>query len=83
MRFHKEDLDLVLVPCGLLIMFVYHLFLLYRYLHQPHTTVMGFEDHDRRAWVKAVVQVRVPDARSPYSRRDLRSSSWKLMISPH
>ncbi|KAK4787474.1 hypothetical protein SAY86_011307 [Trapa natans] len=57
MHFHKEDLDLVLVPTGLLIMFVYHLILLYRYFHQPHTTVLGFENHDRRAWVKAVVQI--------------------------
>ncbi|KAK4769960.1 hypothetical protein SAY87_030492 [Trapa incisa] len=56
MGFEKEALDLVLVPSGLLIMFVYHLFLLYRYLHQPHTTVMGFENHDKRAWVKGILQ---------------------------
>lgn len=57
MGFRKEDLDLVLVPSGLLIMFVYHLFLLYRYLHLPHTTVMGFENHDKRAWVNGIFQV--------------------------
>ncbi|XP_030552374.1 uncharacterized protein LOC115756653 [Rhodamnia argentea] len=56
MRFEKKDLDVVLVPSGLLIMFVYHLFLLYRYLHQPHTTVMGFENYNKRLWVRAIMQ---------------------------
>lgn len=56
MGFEKKDLDLVLVPSGLLIMFGYHLFLLHRYLHQPHTTVMGFENHSKRFWVQANMQ---------------------------
>ncbi|PQQ04561.1 uncharacterized protein Pyn_24236 [Prunus yedoensis var. nudiflora] len=57
MAFGKENLDLVLVPSGLLIMFVYHIFLLYRYLHLPHTTVIGFENNDKRAWVERIMQV--------------------------
>ncbi|KAK7246436.1 hypothetical protein RIF29_41304 [Crotalaria pallida] len=57
MKFHKEYLDLILVPCGLIIMFGYHLFLLHRYLNRPHTTVMGFENNDRRAWVERIMQV--------------------------
>ncbi|CAN6689739.1 unnamed protein product [Malus baccata var. baccata] len=57
MSFEKEDLDLVLVPSGLLIMFVYHIILLYRYIHLPHTTVLGFENHDKRAWVERIMQV--------------------------
>ncbi|KAF8029645.1 hypothetical protein BT93_E2156 [Corymbia citriodora subsp. variegata] len=56
MGFEKKDLDLVLVPSGLLIMFGYHLFLLDRYLHQPHTTVMGFENYNKRLWVQAIMQ---------------------------
>ncbi|XAR59193.1 hypothetical protein NMG60_11014896 [Bertholletia excelsa] len=52
MAFPKEYLDLVLVPSGLILMFGYHLFLLYRYLNLPHTTIFGFENHDRRAWVE-------------------------------
>ncbi|XP_030460112.2 uncharacterized protein LOC115680449 [Syzygium oleosum] len=56
MGFEKKDLDVVLVPSGLLIMFVYHLRLLYRYLHQPHTTVMGFENFSKRFWVQAIMQ---------------------------
>ncbi|XP_031284128.1 uncharacterized protein LOC116142860 [Pistacia vera] len=55
MYFQKEDLDLVLVPTGLLIMFSYHLFLLYRYLNLPHTTALGFENHNKRAWVEKIV----------------------------
>ncbi|XWS12587.1 hypothetical protein CRYUN_Cryun37aG0102800 [Craigia yunnanensis] len=52
MSFRKENLDLVLVPAGLLIMFAYHLILFYRYLHRPHTTVIGFENNDKEAWVE-------------------------------
>ncbi|MBA0598683.1 hypothetical protein Gorai_008435 [Gossypium raimondii] len=55
MAFEKENLDLILVPAGLLIMFAYHLFLLYRYIHRPHTTVIGFENTDKEAWVERVL----------------------------
>ncbi|KAK7412398.1 hypothetical protein VNO78_03856 [Psophocarpus tetragonolobus] len=56
MKFHKEYLDLVFVPSGLLIMFAYHLFLLYKYINQPHNTVMGFENNDKRIWVERIMQ---------------------------
>ncbi|XP_022724511.1 uncharacterized protein LOC111281141 [Durio zibethinus] len=56
MSFRKAELDLILVPAGLLIMFVYHLILFYRYLHRPHTTVIGFENNDKEAWVERVMQ---------------------------
>ncbi|GMH05480.1 hypothetical protein Nepgr_007320 [Nepenthes gracilis] len=56
MAFQKEYLDLILVPSGLLLMFAYHLFLLYRYLHLPHTTVIGFENNDTKAWVERIMQ---------------------------
>ncbi|CAK9154553.1 unnamed protein product [Ilex paraguariensis] len=57
MSFQKEHLDLVLVPSGLLIMFAYHLFLLYRCLNLPHTTVIGFENNDKKAWVERIMQI--------------------------
>ncbi|XP_020190473.1 uncharacterized protein [Aegilops tauschii subsp. strangulata] len=47
---HKGSLDLVLVPCGLAIMLGYHLLLLYRILRHPHTTVIGYENHNKLAW---------------------------------
>ncbi|CAA2947301.1 uncharacterized protein LOC105167880 [Olea europaea subsp. europaea] len=56
MIFQKEYLDLVLVPSGLLIMFVYHLLLLYRCLRLPHTTVIGFENIDKKVWVEKIMQ---------------------------
>ncbi|XP_028798474.1 uncharacterized protein LOC114753937 [Neltuma alba] len=66
-HFQKEYLDLVLVPCGLLIMFLYHLCLLYRYLHRPHTTSMGFENNDKREWVHRIMQMQNRDVRNALS----------------
>ncbi|KAG8365512.1 hypothetical protein BUALT_Bualt18G0112700 [Buddleja alternifolia] len=56
MMFQKEYLDLVLVPFGLIIMFSYHILLLYRYLSVPHTTVIGFENNDKKIWVQKIMQ---------------------------
>lgn len=56
MSFDKETLDLVLVPSGLAIMFVYHLFLLYRILRFPHTTVVGYENNNLKAWVARMLK---------------------------
>ncbi|KAJ0045530.1 hypothetical protein Pint_06534 [Pistacia integerrima] len=61
MYLRKEDLDLVLVPAGLLMMLTYHFFLLYRYLNLPQTTALGFENHNRRAWVGRIVLNRNKD----------------------
>ncbi|KAK1268791.1 hypothetical protein QJS04_geneDACA008292 [Acorus gramineus] len=52
----KEYLDLVLAPSGLLLMFGYHLFLLYRILKYPHKTVIGYENHNKNAWVERMLQ---------------------------
>ncbi|XP_074370336.1 uncharacterized protein LOC141711640 isoform X2 [Apium graveolens] len=57
----EEYSDLILVPIGLLIMFSYHLFLLYRYLKFPDTTVMGCEDHYKRVWVEKTMQLDAKD----------------------
>lgn len=56
MLVEKSSLDLVLVPCGLVIMFGYHLLLLYRILRHPATTVIGYENHNKLAWVRRMVQ---------------------------
>lgn len=56
MVFRKENLDLILVPSGLIIMFAYHLFLLHRYFHKPHTTQMGFENKHKSAWVASIMK---------------------------
>lgn len=57
----RSSLDLVLVPCGLVIMFGYHLILLYRILRQPATTVIGYENHNKLAWVRRMAQVTAAD----------------------
>ncbi|CAA0808544.1 Protein of unknown function- DUF599 [Striga hermonthica] len=53
----EEHLDLVLVPSGLIIMLGYHLFHLHKCLNCPETTVIGYENHNRRAWVARILQV--------------------------
>ncbi|KAJ8437070.1 hypothetical protein Cgig2_002037 [Carnegiea gigantea] len=57
MEWNKEYLDLILVPSGLLIMFGYHLFLLYRYLTNYKSTSIGYENHTKKAWVKGMLQI--------------------------
>ncbi|XP_020579898.1 uncharacterized protein LOC110024335 isoform X2 [Phalaenopsis equestris] len=52
----RGSIDLVLVPCGLAIMFTYHLILLYRILYYPETTVVGYENHNKLAWVERMLQ---------------------------
>ncbi|OVA00012.1 Protein of unknown function DUF599 [Macleaya cordata] len=56
MVLQKEYLDVILVPCGLALMFGYHLFLLYRIIRYPHTTVIGYENHNKKAWVERMMQ---------------------------
>lgn len=61
----KEHLDLVLVPLGLLLMFGYHLVLVYRYLKYPQNTVIGYENHNKRAWVRKMFQVMFVSSSKP------------------
>eukprot|EP01018_Ginkgo_biloba_P015855 Gb_38230 [translate_table: standard] len=56
MFLEKHHLDLVLVPTGLLFMLVYHVYLLYRIIKHPNTTVMGFENGNRRIWVRRMME---------------------------
>ncbi|KAL0362654.1 UNVERIFIED_CONTAM: hypothetical protein Scaly_1220600 [Sesamum calycinum] len=53
----EEHLDFVLVPSGLLIMLGYHLFHLHRCINRPETTVIGYENQNRRAWVARILQL--------------------------
>ncbi|XP_024632459.2 uncharacterized protein [Medicago truncatula] len=81
MKFHKENLDLVLVPSGLLIMFAYHLFLLHRYINRPHTTVMGFENNDKRAWVDRIMQAEKRDISTALSVIQFNTSAATFLAS--
>ncbi|XP_057796811.1 uncharacterized protein LOC131012840 isoform X2 [Salvia miltiorrhiza] len=57
----KEYLDFVLVPGGLLVMLGYHLFHLHRCINRAETTVVGYENYNRRVWVSRVLEVEVKD----------------------
>lgn len=52
----KRVLDYVLVPTGLLLMVAYHIWLLYRVVKQPATTVIGINAIYRRFWVRAMME---------------------------
>ncbi|KAJ3692633.1 hypothetical protein LUZ60_011728 [Juncus effusus] len=51
-----QNLDFILVPLGLLIMIVYHLWLLHRIIRKPTQTVIGINAINRRIWVQAIMQ---------------------------
>ncbi|PWA44624.1 hypothetical protein CTI12_AA523860 [Artemisia annua] len=50
------DLDFVLVPVGLLVMVVYHVWLLYQIRHKPARTVVGMNAISRRFWVSSMME---------------------------
>ncbi|KAM1384490.1 hypothetical protein PS2_036431 [Malus domestica] len=56
LHFQKEYLDVVLVPSGLLIMLIYHFFLLYKYVNYPLSTAVGSENNDKKVWVGKILQ---------------------------
>ncbi|XP_074587856.1 uncharacterized protein LOC141843704 isoform X2 [Curcuma longa] len=62
MLMDRGSIDLVLVPAALAILFGYHLFLLYRIIRFPHSTVIGFENHNKRAWVQRMLQATPEEA---------------------
>ncbi|KAI3735810.1 hypothetical protein L6452_15327 [Arctium lappa] len=47
----EKDIDYVLVPSGLGIMIVYHIWLVYTLLTNPRRTVMGLNAESRHQWV--------------------------------
>ncbi|KAK9152885.1 hypothetical protein Sjap_000365 [Stephania japonica] len=57
MGLQKKYLDVILVPCGLVVMFIYHLCLLYKIIKFPHTTTIGYENHNKKAWVERMMQM--------------------------
>ncbi|PKA56665.1 hypothetical protein AXF42_Ash012795 [Apostasia shenzhenica] len=60
----ERQLDLVLVPLGLLALALYHSWLLFAILRRPKSTVIGLNALARRRWVQAIDGVRFPP--SPY-----------------
>ncbi|XP_010421288.1 PREDICTED: uncharacterized protein LOC104706775 isoform X2 [Camelina sativa] len=52
----REYLDYTLVPLGLALMVFYHLWLLYRIINRPSSTVVGLNAFNRRLWVQAMME---------------------------
>nr|XP_043639579.1 uncharacterized protein LOC122610674 [Erigeron canadensis] len=52
----KDDIDLVLVPAGLLVMAAYHVWLLYQIRHNPTRTVIGMNAITRKFWVSSMME---------------------------
>ncbi|KAF5807124.1 hypothetical protein HanRHA438_Chr05g0239141 [Helianthus annuus] len=52
----EKDLDFVLVPAGLLVMAVYHVWLLYQIRRKPVRTVVGMNAINRRFWVSSMME---------------------------
>jgi len=50
------NLDLVLVPTGIIFMVGYHIYLVYRIIKHPNSTVIGFENGNRRVWVQQMME---------------------------
>ncbi|PUZ70353.1 hypothetical protein GQ55_2G222800 [Panicum hallii var. hallii] len=61
MMLGKSSADLFLVPSALAIMVGYHLLLLHRIIRRPHTTVIGYENHNKLAWVQRMAQTTEPE----------------------
>ncbi|XXG57959.1 hypothetical protein AAC387_Pa04g0397 [Persea americana] len=56
MEWRKSYLDLVLVPCGLLMSILYHGWLWHKVRTQPKSTVIGINATGRRLWVVAMIK---------------------------
>ncbi|PNX66061.1 hypothetical protein L195_g054878 [Trifolium pratense] len=51
----NEHLEYVFVPLGLLVFFLYHMWLLFTILREPHRTVIGLNAESRHQWVQAMM----------------------------
>ncbi|XP_024629687.1 uncharacterized protein [Medicago truncatula] len=52
---NNEHLEYVFVPLGLLVFFLYHAWLLFTILREPHRTVIGLNAESRIQWVHAMM----------------------------
>lgn len=53
----EKDMDYVLVPLGLGIMILYHIWLVYTVLTNPRRTVIGLNAESRHQWVFSMMAV--------------------------
>jgi hypothetical protein len=53
----NDHLEYVFVPLGLLVFFLYHMWLLFTILREPHRTIIGLNAESRHQWVHAMMKV--------------------------
>lgn len=53
----ERELDYVLVPLGVSVMAIYHLWLIFTILRNPRRTVIGLNAESRRQWVYSMMSV--------------------------
>ncbi|EEF37500.1 hypothetical protein RCOM_0723840 [Ricinus communis] len=53
----EAKLDYVLVPMGILLMAMYHCWLLFALFKYPRTTVIGLNAESRHQWVHAMMTI--------------------------
>lgn len=54
-----EDLDYVLVPVGMLVLLIYHVWLLYTIIRHPSRTVIGLNAQSRYQWILFMMTVSI------------------------
>lgn len=54
-----EDLDYVLVPVGILLLLIYHVWLLYTIIRHPSSTVIGLNAQSRYQWTLFMMSVSI------------------------
>ncbi|XP_043714928.1 uncharacterized protein LOC122663310 [Telopea speciosissima] len=52
----KQTLDFFLVPLGLCLLLVYHIWLLHQIINHPMTTVIGVNIINKRIWVRTMME---------------------------
>lgn len=55
----EQELDYVVVPLGLLVLGIYHVWLLYTIIRYPSCTVIGLNAHSRYQWVLSIMAVSI------------------------
>lgn len=56
-RMEEKKVDYVVVPVGLMVLLIYHCWLLITVLRNPRRTVIGINAESRRQWVYALMAV--------------------------
>lgn len=74
MEWRAWYLDAALVPCALLMMFCYHIYLWYKVRTDPFCTIVGTNSRARRVWVAAIMKVYITRKQSFKSYNDIVDS---------